>query len=616
MKSRTAVTTFLLASVLALAGSAPAMAASTPQAPADGTRVTAAVSTDVDDFSFTSYDADYYLSRDADGASQLRTVETLVAQFPDFDQNRGIIRAIPDDYDGVPLQARVESVVDASGADVPFEESRSNGFLEIALGTDAFVQGSQTYTISYTQQNVVRNFADTGSDEFYWDTNGTGFSQPFGQVNARVHIDPELDAALTGNAACYVGTQGQDVGCELVESSDGAGSLFSTQASDLGPGENVTVAIGFAAGTFVVPEPPTPAAWATLLPVILMILTGLTAIAAAVARVRLGRDARGRGVIVPQYSVPKDFNLFVGGDLVGRSATAVAAEFVSLAVRGNLRLADEGKKYSVRFVQADGLDEQEQALLIALFGKFPVPGDVKTLGTTDNALAARLKKVVGTTRAHVNSRGWRARPRWVVPVALLLVMVALGALSLLLFVANLVASPVPSLAGMVILFPAVSGIVIAALCAIPARPLTEAGAEKRDFVKGLKVYLDLAEADRFRMLQSPEGADRVDIGDQRQVVKLYEKLLPWAVLWGVEKQWASELAVRYEATDAPDWFIGSSTFNAVAFSSSLRGFSSSATSAATPVYVSSGSGGGSSSGGSFGGGFSGGGGGGGGGGGR
>ena len=111
------------------------------------------------------------------------------------------------------------------------------------------------------------------------------------------------------------------------------------------------------------------------------------------------------------------------------------------------------------------------------------------------------------------------------------------------------------------------------------------------------------------MLQSPQGAERIDVGDNLQMIKLYERLLPWAVLWGVEDQWMRELAVRVDAlSEKPDWFMGSNGFNPGAFSSAVNGMSASLK---PPVSVSRGSWGGSSgssfSGGSTGGGFSGGG---------
>ncbi len=60
----------------------------------------------VEDFEFESFHADYYLDVDEDGRSTLRTVETLVALFPDFDQNHGVLRHIPEDYLGEPTDIR------------------------------------------------------------------------------------------------------------------------------------------------------------------------------------------------------------------------------------------------------------------------------------------------------------------------------------------------------------------------------------------------------------------------------------------------------------------------------------------------------------------------------
>ena len=136
------------------------------------------------------------------------------------------------------------------------------------------------------------------------------------------------------------------------------------------------------------------------------------------------------------------------------------------------------------------------------------------------------------------------------------------------------------------------------------KPLTALGAETRDHLAGLQVFIEWAEADRIRMLQSPQGAERVqvDTTDRREMLKIYESLLPYAVVFGQEKQWAKELAVLYGDQGTPVWYSGSSGFNASAFSAGI-GTLSTSTSAS------------SSSGGSSGGGSSGGGGGGGGGGG-
>lgn len=598
----------------------------------------------VQDFSFASYDADYYLSRDAQGHATLRTVETFVAQFPNTDQNRGIIRAIPNDYDGVPLHTSVQSVVDDKGAPVHFEAVDTGGFTELALGTDDFVHGTTTYVITYTQQNVVRAFADTGDDEFYWDTNGTGFSQPFGSATARVHVDPSIAGLLTGNNACYQGAQNSTDRCEIMQAPDAAGEVFTASARNLGPGENLTVVVAFQLGTFVqVPpeekpiDPGRPFSpgqtetpwWGTLGSILVTVLAVLGAGFTIVRRFIGPRDAKGRGWIIPQYTVPKGLNLLEAAEIIGRQGSGIPAQLVSFAVRGKLRILDypvteSGAEYTLQLLTADGVDDQERGLLQALFGEDLEAGAVQEIGVTNDPLANAIAGVRAKVPPAVLARGFKAKRS-----SLAGILMAVGVF-LLIFVAVgvLVASAFSGgFSGWGFGSVFVVFVCLFVTIGFAWRPavLTEAGAEQRDYLLGVRDYLQLAEADRFRMLQSPEGAERVaaegvDVNDKAQVVKLYEKLLPFAVLWGVEREWAKELTVYYETdATAPDWFVTSGTFNAVLFSQVLGDLASAVTTSSTPTPSPSswsGSSGGSFSGGSFGGGFSGGGGGGGGGGGR
>jgi uncharacterized membrane protein YgcG len=146
------------------------------------------------------------------------------------------------------------------------------------------------------------------------------------------------------------------------------------------------------------------------------------------------------------------------------------------------------------------------------------------------------------------------------------------------------------------------------------RPLTKEGALAVEHLEGLREYIRLAEADRLQMLQSVTGAERTKLdktaAEGPDVIKIYERLLPYAVLFGLEKEWAGELAKYYDQTP-PDWYQGSNitAFNVGAFAGAIGSLSASVSTS----Y--SGSASSSSSGGSGGGGSSGGGGGGGGGGG-
>jgi uncharacterized membrane protein YgcG len=138
------------------------------------------------------------------------------------------------------------------------------------------------------------------------------------------------------------------------------------------------------------------------------------------------------------------------------------------------------------------------------------------------------------------------------------------------------------------------------------------GRELSDYLKGLKLYIKVAEQDRIKILQSPKGAEKtpVDISDTKYLVKLYERVLPYAIIFGNEKEWANVLGKYYEAQGAnPEWYSGSNIMNLAFASTMVNSFNNAARNSIGAYGL---TGGASSVGGSGGGGFSGGGGGGGG----
>ncbi|ONI64299.1 hypothetical protein ALI44B_01815 [Leifsonia sp. ALI-44-B] len=598
--------------VLALAGATSAMAGGLHASDDDD---------NVSNFTFSQFDARYLVDQDADGYSTLDATETFVAEFPDFDQNKGIIRAIPETYEGVPLDTTVESVVDASGQDVPYELDSEDGFVTLALGTDDYVRGQQTYVIHYTQKNVVGTFENTDADEFYWDMPGTGFAQPFAEASATVEIAPGLVDSLTGNSACYVGNQGSTDDCALTEQATGSGTTFTIAPQQLQPSSTFTVAIGFDKGTFTQPVRPATLPVFTVVP---GTVTGIGVVVAGIAgllRRRSTRDNAGRGTIIPQYSEPEDLDLYTASNLIGKESKATSAQIIRLAVRRNVRIIQDrdaqnehgtGDGFLVEYIGADGATETDLTTLRILFGDL-VPGAVCDLGVKSESLTTALNALQSKAASKAKAAGYRRRAH-VAGAALLRIgagiIAVAGAVIMIAGLASYGSNAWTVIGGFggVILF------ILTIVLTSPREALTAEGAERRDYLLGMKEYLTLAEADRFRVLQSPQGAERVDVGDNRQVLKVYEKLLPYAVLWDVEENWADALSAYYaQAGYAPDWYASNAGFNAALFHANIA--SMSATTVAGSSAWSS-SGGSSSFGGSMGGGFAGGGGGGGGGGGR
>jgi len=564
------------------------------------------------DFSFESYDADFYLDVDENGRSTLTTVETFVAQFPDIDQNQGMRRAIPLEYQGAPTDVEVQSVTDGEGNPRPFETENDddNEFLLVTSRADECVHGAQTYVFTYTQHNVTRYFANTDDDEFYWDTNGTGFDQPFGSATARVHVPESLAGALTGETACYRGTEGEQQSCDLATTDEDGGTVFTTAAQELAPRENVTVSIGFAPHSFV---PRDDSFFGSPLSFLQLIAAAGGAIAAGwavVLRRTALADGRGRPTIIAEYSPPKGMDPFTASVLLKKTGRGAAAAFVDLAVNRRIRIIEKpkegflarGSTYLLELVDPAGLEGPELSLARSLFGHELKPGTGYLMSGKDTVLSEKVRGIIKSATTATTTDGLRKKGQ-----------AKLAALPTLLVILSGVASFV---AGVSLLDGAVGGVVpgillgvsvLAALLVfglLSRTPLTDKGAELRDHLEGLELYIRLAEADRLQMLQSPTGAEK----QADNVVKVYEKLLPYAVLFNLEKEWAVELG-KYYVDQAPDYYSGSGAFNAGLFAASIGSLSS------TAAASYSGSSSSSSSGGSGGGGSSGGGGGGGGGGG-
>jgi uncharacterized membrane protein YgcG len=595
---------------------------------------------DTSDFVFESFDADYTLSRDAAGLSEMRVVETLVAIFPSFDQNRGILRTIPRYYGQTPLYLGDFTVTDENGSPVPFEQSDvdtspegSNAYeyraVELALGTDAFVHGRTTYVISYTTHNVIRHFDDSAGDELYWDVNGTEWAQPFGRVSVNVHVDDSLVSALTGATSCYAGYYGADEPCEV---QDGGPGEFSASVTDLGGYSNMTVALGFDGGTFAQPKLPQDSWVITKAPLWLLYAALCLLLVAFAVRYLFWRDSRGRGIIVAQYTVPADRDLLEAGDLVERESTAMAAQFVDLAVQGYVQVVDlhpggadfgDKDRFALDFLSKDGATAAELTILKILFDDLDLPGQRVQLATLSTSVGAALYGQRAKARRDSIKNERRARPAGRIDTWLRRVGFLIGAGYVAILVWALF-SDVDF--GPMIGFAIVSIVVLIIASGVLSKPylLTGAGAEARDYLLGMREYLTIAEEDRLRVLQSPQGADRAVTSDRRAIVELHEKLLPYAVLWGVEKQWSRQLEVDYSAIgENPSWL--NNDLSSINLGNLVSSFSMSSTSAVRPVVATSSSSGGGSwssgggssfSSGSSGGGFSGGGGGGGGGGGR
>ena len=583
-----------------------------------------AAAQNVQNFTIDSFSAEYHLSRDDKKVSQLSVKETITATFPETDQNHGIQRALPQTYNNNDLSLKIGSVEDERGAAVSFSQSSSNNNKVLRIGdADTFVHGQKVYVIEYTLANVIRAFDD--HDEFYWDINGDQWQQPTTDVNATLSIDDELiSTAISDTKYCYAGSLGEkETACTIALEKDGNRVIVKSAANNsLQPAQTLSIIVGFAPGTFTEVQPSRPILIAKISPAVLLPLFTLLWI--FIHWRKTGRDPKGKGVIVPQYSVPKEMNPVIASLIVHEEVQlkAISATLISLCVKGYLRMHEIEKKkligsktqYELEIMKPlEGLSDEESKVAKMVFDADEVQSSLEgqrgavgrriNLSTmdADSKLYLQVESLKTNADKAIVSRGYfvsdpqHAKKR-VVYFGVFLLGLSFIALSLF----NT-------------LWPLTVGIGISGLLVLlfsrSAPKRTEKGVVMKEYLLGLKKYMELAEKDRIQFLQSPNGAEKVDSTDQTQIVKLYEKLLPYAMLFGIEEDWAKQFAHLYESQNTtPTWYQGRNGFNAAGFAVATHSFGS-ATSGAFAAPTSS------SSSGFSGGGYSGGGGGGGGGGG-
>ncbi len=554
-----------------------------------------------------SFDADITVHQDA----TISVVETIRYNFEGAAERHGIYRDIPKSFTDTAGTKHTLSftdvvVTDEKGIQLRQDISSVDGMERIRIGDpDVFVDGVHIYKIAYRAFDAIAYLPDR--DDLYWNVTGNGWTVPIGSAHTVVRVDG-VPATTNLEVACYEGARGATERCavEKVSTSTTAEYAFSGTRA-YAPYEGMTVAVGIPKGVVTQPAVPFwkqflekyfPAIDRALGAGVFLLVVGL----AYREWVRHGRDPKGRGTIVAQYEPISDLSVLESAFLVRHSLknSDISAGIIELATKGALRIVEETtsvlmvfskKTYRLERINgAQNLMRVEQELLDILFdpdigavGGSLLLTDVKPRAAQE--CFTTLKKYTGTslvgkgyfTKNPYNAYGWLRY----VTVALAISVVSI----FILWVAvlqNIVNFPLWTIVGCAL---------AAVFCEIFAYLMpqkTKKGAEARETLLGLKQYIGVAEKARLEFHNAPV-----------KTPALFEKLLPYALLFGLSDIWVDEFMDIMK--QPPSWYSSpSGTFNAAAFSSGISDFNSAFAASSTPT--SSGSSGGGFSGGGGGGG--------------
>ena len=554
----------------------------------------------------------------------------------------GIERFIPETVllnDDSPLKYRKHPVSEVSvqtgpGTPGEFTLKRSGDdahkLLRIRIGDpNQVISGVHKYVITYRVGDVAKRFPDAdGStpahDELYWNGIGTSWRQPIktGTVTVKFPVGITDTRCLTGAAGSKESCTVQRLGANTAK--------FSVDL--LAPSEGLTVVIGaplnsLTVTSVVVTEETGPALWLKKWG-----LGGLVFLGGAAAllpkQLRAGRDRAFSGMALSasqgeegtssnapmkrrdkregpvEFGPPEDARPAMLGTLENLKATRehMVATIIDLASRGYLIIDEEDKTWrltvterganTVRGGQNFGnaaeaqraralpeLLEYEHILLADLFAS----GDSVLLSDLDDTFASKFTAFTSRVEKAITSAKWTTgdpsavRAKAMVPA----VMAGVGGGAALW--AGVGHGIGPGLFGL-------TAVMAGAAAAAPAR--SSAGSAMLARTEGFRRFLTAGE---HRM----EHAERA---------KLFIDFLPYAVAFGITKQWSKRFA---DLTSMPEtnWYHGRPGMTPMIFGDRINDFDRKASTNLTSTPSNSGGGSGFSGGGSSGGGGGGGGGG-------
>jgi len=553
------------------------------------------------DFTIQEFHSDITVNED----SSFMVKETLHVKFHQL--KHGIYREIPFKFtdergNTVKTPLKVLSVTDDSGKDWKYKTTKKGNIVNIRIGDpDKYVEGIQTYVISYTVENAILFFDD--HDELYWNVTGNYWWSPIQEASAHVTLAVKNKSQNLW-AACYTGGLGSRESACGYEASHNIADLFTKR--NLNPREGFTIAFGWDKGLI---SP--PSAWKKFLWKIdlkenwVFVLPFFSLIFMINLWRTRGRDPKVRESVTVMYEPPKYNNIPLSpgeaGTLVDEklNPSDITSTIVGLAVKGYIKIEESKKEglifdsddfYLARIKEPDeNLSPFEKILMSQIFSG-EMPG--RMVSDMKNSFYTSLDLLKDTLYGELVSKKYfltspeKVRKYYITAG---IIIALIGVSAALIFASSTV----------------VKGIIAGALTSLPvfvfSRVMpakTRSGASAYMDILGFQEFMNRAEKDRLERM-----------GDKN----LFSRFLPYAIALDVVDNWAKAFEGIYQ--EPPQWYTshgGFRTFSPYHFS---RSISSATSSLASAMYSAprgsgiSGGGGGFSGGGSSGGGFGGGGGG-------
>jgi Predicted membrane protein (DUF2207) len=494
-------------------------------------------------WSIADFNVDVAISPDA----VIDVTETIDADFA-FPKH-GIVREMPIRYavgmHQYALRFRLLGVDDGEGREYLTSVSYESNLVRIQIGDpDRTVVGRRRYRIRYRIQRAIlwegnHAWEHANNAVLLWNATGTEWEVPIAHSRVVVHLPRDLaDDQLTYDAwVGRYGARGRDFQTRRVDA-----RTIEYETGPLRAREGISIELTMPSDAVAQPGWWQELRW-WLVDNFPYAVFPLTLAACFLSWFLWGRDLPGRGTIVVGYEPPDGLAPAEVGTLIDERVDLVdiSATIIDLAVRGYLKIEEveaggwfsSGGEYRfVRLRGPEGLKPFERKLHEKLFGNrqtvllsdlrekfYPVIGRVK-----DDLYGGLSRASYFDGNPETVRTGFLVGGLFLMALALgLACLVQLGLIDRIF--------PAPAI---------VAGLLSAAVVALTSRVMprkTRKGRIAWEKISGLEEYIRRAEVDDIRE-QERRG--------------VFERLLPYAIIFGLSSRWGKAFADLYR--QPPDWY--------------------------------------------------------------
>jgi len=434
----------------------------------------------------------------------------------------------------------------------------------------------KAWTIKYTVVGGLRFFDN--HDELYWNAIFEDREVDVRRATVNVYLPEEVKSV---EAWSYVGT----LGSKESSSYKINGNAVKFNETLIAPQEFLTISVSWNKGLINKPFLYRNQIIALLTVLIALIIPIIVFFRAFKLWKKEGKDYRVNKTIIAQYEPPDNLSPAIIGVIKNQNITIkeIIATVIDLAVRGYLKIVEKEEKILFfkskvyvfeKLKPEDDLRPYEQRIMKDLFSE----GNSISTSDLKNKFYKKIKGIKEEIHKEIaktnlfNGNIEEIRKRYGLHYFILLGVGIVFFFLLMILVNVLGLTPILLTSTIIIGVSFVASSIMGLLFAYRMPVLTKEGAEAKWKALGFKEYLHTAE--RFRI--------------ETETLETFSKFLPYAMIFGVEKQWAK----RFEEFDYKQqgWYAPAAIYsgrggvpaNFGEFSSGFSSFSSALTSSFSP----------------------------------